>query len=347
MQRVKRDPSRFGAVDLADELGREFNLPLSRLSERFSFDAAAKSAREDRSLMFGRRTERMFEYVVASLGKADLVTAEDVGAPLYAGVEIQAPDYFVSLKSGQKFFVEVKSTQPKTLHTPVTFSAAYLSRLKRYASLKGHPLLIAVHWNNLRVWTISRVEDFETKNGTINLRFIDAYQRSIAGEFGDRMIAAVPPLVCRLHADPDRPSFIRADDQAHFTIGALSFHTEQKEILNDRERQIAFYLMFHSSWEEDGAIASMNGERIEYVEIAAKQAGEKVPDQEFESLGTLAGMISSYYKWLTTADDSVVRLTPQLEPAELAPGFDEAYRGEFLRLWQFRLEPNYEALIQR
>ena len=81
MQRVKREPSKFGAVDLADELGREFNLPLDRLSEKFSFDAATKSAREDRSLMFGRRAERMFEYVVATLGKADLITAEDATGP--------------------------------------------------------------------------------------------------------------------------------------------------------------------------------------------------------------------------------------------------------------------------
>lgn len=347
MKRVKRQPSRFGAVDLADQVGREFDLPLDRLSEKFSFEAATKLAREDRSLMFGRRAERMFEYVVASLGKANLITSEDAAAPLYAGVEVQAPDYFVSLKTGQKFFVEVKNTKPKTINTPVTFGNAYLSRLKHYAKLKGHPLLIAVYWNDLRTWTINKVEDFETNNGTIILRFLDAYQRSIAGDFGDRMVAAVPPLVCRIHADPDRPSSIRENDQASFTISALSFYTEHKEILNERERQIAFYLLFHSTWEGEMPIPTMDGERVEYVEIAARLAGEKSLEQEFEGLGTLAGMISSYYKWLTTTDDEVVRLTPQLEPAALAPGFDDAFRGEVLRLWQFQIEPNYKSLIRR
>lgn len=347
MKRVKRKPSRFDVVDLADHVGREFNLPLARLGERFSFDEAAKLAREDRSLMYGRRAERMFEYVVASLGKADLITTEDAAAPLYAGLEVQAPDYFVSLKAGQKFFVEVKNTAPKSIHTPVTFGHAYLSRLKRYAKLKGHPLLIAVYWNGLRIWTINKVEDFETEKGTIILRFLDAYQRSIAGDFGDRMVAAVPPLICRIHADPDRPSSICESDQARFTISALSFLTEQREILNERERQIAFYLMFHSTWEDDAPVATMEGERVKYVEIAARQAGQKSPEQEFEGLGTLAGMISSYYKWLTTTDDEIVRLTPQLEPADLAPGFDDSFRGEFLRLWQFQTVPNYDALIRR
>ncbi|CAG2155551.1 hypothetical protein LMG31506_05449 [Cupriavidus yeoncheonensis] len=346
MKRVKRQPSRFGAVDLADELGREFNLPLERLSEKFSFEDATNTARKNPALMYGRRIERMFEYVVASLGQADLITAEDSGAALYAGVEVQAPDYFVSLKSGEKYFVEVKNTQPKNLHTPVTFGFAYLSRLKNYAMRKGHPLLIAVYWNGLRRWTINKVEDFESAKGTINLRFVDAMQRSIAGDFGDRTVAAVPPLVCRIQADPDRPSLMRDNNQAIFTISGLSFFSEGREILIEKEKQIAFYLMFHSDWEEEMPVATMNGERIEYVEIEARQANEKHSGQEFEALGTLAGMISGYYKWLTTANDEIVRLTPQLDPSELAPGFDDAYRGEVLRLWQFKIQPNYEPLIR-
>ncbi|MDQ0044522.1 hypothetical protein J2W33_005440 [Variovorax boronicumulans] len=40
-----------------------------------------------------------------------MITAEDASAPLYAGIEVQAPDYFVSLKTGQRFFV--KNTDPK------------------------------------------------------------------------------------------------------------------------------------------------------------------------------------------------------------------------------------------
>lgn len=347
MQRVKREPSRLGVVDFADQVGLEFNLPLDRLSEKFSFDEAAKKAMEDSRLMYGRRAERMFEYVVASLGNADLVTAEDATALLYSGAEVQAPDYFVSLKSGEKYFVEVKNARPKTIHTPVTFSRSYLTRLKHYSNRKGHPLLIAVYWDNLNTWTINKVEDFETKNGTINLRFVDALQRSIAGTFGDRMIAAVPPLICRIHADPKRPSSIQEDKQASFTISALSFYTEHQEILNEREKQIAFYLMFHSSWKDDIPTAKMNGDRVEYVEVIAEQTGDRDPAQEFESLGTLAGMISSYYKWLTTADDEIVRLTPQLGPGELAPGLDGTYHGEFLRLWQFEIRPNYDSLIKQ
>jgi len=344
MKRVKRQPSRFGAVDLADELVREFNLPLDRLGEVFSFEDATKEARKNPTLMYGRRVERMFEYVVASLDQADLITPEDSAAALYSGVEVQAPDYFVSLKSGEKYFVEVKNTQPKDFHTPVTFGAAYLSRLKNYAKLKGHPLLIAVYWNGLRHWTINRVEDFESPKGTINLRFVEALQKSISGDFGDRTVGAVPPLVCRIHADPNRPSVLREEKQADFTIGALSFFSEGKEILNEKERQIAFYFMFHSDWVEKKPVATMSGERIEYVDIEFHQEGEKYPDQEFEMLGSLAGMVTNYYKWLTTANDEIVRLTPHLDPSDLAPALNDEYRGDVLRIWQFELKPNYDPL---
>ena len=136
MKRVLRQPSRLGAVDLADEIGQELNLPLNRIGEKFSFSVATQLAIEDQRLMYGRRAEKMFEYVVASLGRAELITPEDVAAPLYAGDEVQAPDYFVALKSGQRFFVEVKLTRAIKTDAPVSFSKNYLSRLKRYAHLE-------------------------------------------------------------------------------------------------------------------------------------------------------------------------------------------------------------------
>ena len=333
-------------MDLAAEIGQEFNLPLDRISEKFSFDAATKLGIEDMRLLIGRRAEKMFEYVVASLGQAELIHQEDAAAPLYAGADVQAPDYFVALKTGERYFVEVKHTHADTTHAPVSFSRNYLARLKRYAHLKGHPLTIAIYWRAFRQWTINKVEDFETSNGTINLRFPHALQRSIAGDFGDRMIGVVPPLVCRLHAKPDCPSAINKVGVAHFIIGALTFYSEGREILSDLEKQVAFYLVFHSRWDEPAPVATMDGDRVDYVELIAKPP-ERNEGQEFEMIGSTAGMVSQHFEWLTTADEGIVRLTPQLTPDQMAPGFDESYKGEILRMWQFRLQPNYEPLIRK
>ena len=163
------------------------------------------------------------------------------------------------------------------------------------------------------------------------------------------MVATVPPLICRVYAAPSRPSSITEEGVASFTINALSFYSQGKEILRDMEKQIAFYLMFHSTWVDDESLAVMDGERINYVEFSAHSEdyrGDDLVGQPFRSLGTLAGMVSSYYKWLTTSNEEIVRLTPQLEPVDLAPGFDDGYKGEVLQLWQFQIEPNYEPLIR-
>jgi hypothetical protein len=346
VKRVARQPTKLGAFDLVAEIGQELNLPLDRISEVFSFNETTKLVIKDMRLLIGRRAEKMFEYVVASLGQAELVHQEDAAAPLYEGAEVQAPDYFVALKTGERYFVEVKHARKETFNQPVTFSKNYLARLKRYAHLKGHPLTIAVYWQSVGQWTINKVEDFETPNGTINLRFPDALQRTIAGAFGDRMIGIVPPLVCRIHAKPDRPSTINEDGVMSFIIGALSFYSEGREILSDLERQVAFYLLFHSSWEESTPVASMDGDRVDFVEFSA-QPPERSEEQEFELVGSTAGMVSKYFEWLTTADAGIVRLTPQLTPSEMAPAFNDLYKGEFLRMWIFHLQPNYEPLIRK
>lgn len=345
MKRVSRQPTRLGAFDLAAEIGQEFNLPLDRISEVFSFDKATKLGVEDTRLLIGRRAEKMFEYVVASLGQAELVHQEDAAAPLYDGADVQAPDYFVALKTGVRYFVEVKHSRSASINEPVTFSRNYLDRLKRYAHLKGHPLTIAVYWQSFGQWTINKVEDFETPKGTINLRFPDALQRTITGAFGDRMVGVVPPLVCRIHAKPGCPSTINEANVAHFIIGALSFYSDGREILSELERQVAFYLVFHSRWGGHTPVANMDGDRVDSVDLIAQPA-ERNEEQEFEMIGSTAGMVSSHFEWLTTADARIVRLTPQISPGDMAPAFDETYRGEVLRMWLFNIRPNYKPLVR-
>jgi len=344
MKRVARQPTRFGALELAAEIGQELNLPLNQISDVFSFDEATKLGINNIRLMAGRRTEKMFEYVVASLGQAELIHQEDSAASMYHGDDVQAPDYFVALKTEERFLVEVKHARTETINTPVTFSKNYLARLKRYAYLKGHPLTIAVYWQSYGIWTVNKVEDFVTPNGTINLRFLDALQRSILGSFGDRMIGVVPPLVCRIYAKPDCPATIK-NGVAHFIISAISFYSEGREIFSELERQVAFYLTLTSGWGLRDPVAEMDGDRLNYVELITEPP-ERTKNQDYELIGSTASMVSRYFQWLTSADDGIVRLTPQLTPNEMAPAFDDSYRGEVLRMWLFHFEPNYAPFIR-
>lgn len=109
---------------------------------------------------------------------------------------------------------------------------------------------------------------------------------------------------------------------------------------------MAFYLLYHSRLKESTPVANMDGDRVDFVEVSA-QLPERNEKQELELVGSTAGMVSSHFEWLTTADAGIVRLTPQLTPSEMAPAFNDLYKGEFLRMWIFHVQPNCEPLIRK
>lgn len=338
MKRTPRQAVVFGAIDLADALTGELHVSLDQLPDHFSFNEVAEAARKKPRLMHGRRAENMFEYVVASLGKAALIKKEDAGAVTSDDGEVQATDYFVALKDGSRYLVEVKNRRlKKDFQTPVEFNRRYLARLTRYADLKGYPLMIAIYWSNLRQWTINRASDITEPGGGIKVTFMEAFRKNLGPMFGDRLIMAIPPLKCRLWADPQRPREIGDDGMVHFTISKVSFHMGDEEIVDMKERELALYFMFHSKWMERGCIPHMEDGVLVCVEFeSGPDEDETVAEQPMQSLGTLAGMISNYYNWLTVTEDrEIVRLTPEVQPGSLASGLEEGYRGKVLKLWVF------------
>jgi hypothetical protein len=348
MQRVPRKASIFGAVDLADALASELRVPLSQLAKRFSFDEATEAARSNARLMHGKRTENMFEYVVASLGKADLITKEDMGTATSASGDVQAPDYFVALRDGSRFLVEVKNRHLKDFQTPVVLNQAYLARLRRYAELKGYPLLIAIYWSNLRQWTINKASDITGPGGSISVTFADALRQNMASVFGDRMLMAKPPLICRLWADTNKPRTIDFEGIVNFTIKEFTFHMDGQVIVDERERELAMYFMFHSSWAEHRCEPFMTGDLLDYIEFeSAPTEGTEAPEQPMQSLGTLAGMIANYYNWLTVSEQrEILRLTPDVQPGRMGSGLEEDFKGSVLKLWVFSSEPGGQGVLK-
>lgn len=342
MKRVPRNVRASGAVDLADAVAGELRVLLNQLAGKFSFDEAAEAAQRNPRLMHGRRVENMFEYVLASLGHAKLITKEDGGTVTSDDGEVQAPDYFVALKNGDRYLVEVKNRLLKDFQTPVILNRAYLGRLNRYAEIKGYPLMIAIYWSNLRHWTINKASDITGPDGAINVQFKDALLVNLGSMFGDRMIMAIPPLRCRLWADPAKPRAMGPGDMVNFTIKNVTFHTNEEEIVDPKESELALYFMFHSSWIERGCEGHVTDGELEYIEFeSGPEIHEATPEQPMQSLGTLAGMVSNYYNWLTvSADRQIVRLTPYAQPGNLASGLEDGFRGKVLKLWVFVTEPN-------
>jgi hypothetical protein len=344
MRRVVRKPSIFGTIDLADQLGMQFNLPLDQIAEKFSLPEAKDASARNPMMMHGKRVERMFESVIASLGYAEMITQEDSGVTSYNGDPVQSPDYFVALKSGERYLVEVKNKYVRNFSDKIKLEAAYLMRLKRYAALKGYPLLLAVYWPPLSYWTINKISDIEREDGSIALDFADALKVSVTAEFGDRMVATVPPLVARLHADPAKPSGVSPNGVAHFVSSGMTLHADGRDIADEREKQIAMYFIFHSRWHNPKPRAVTSEGRVDYIEFVSEPEEDDGSGHPFSMLGTFAGMISSYFNWLTVADEKIIRLTPAQQPGELALGIGDNYQGKVLRMWYFEIQPNYQPL---
>ena len=75
-QRLKRDPMRFDILDLFDAVGRSRKYVLGSAEDKAEFiqlvDESLTEANTD-SMIYGRRTEAMFAYIAASLGKCLLI----------------------------------------------------------------------------------------------------------------------------------------------------------------------------------------------------------------------------------------------------------------------------------
>lgn len=223
-----------------------------------------------------------------------------------------------------------------------------MAKLNRYAELNGQHLMIAIYWANLCQWTINRAEDITAPNGGINVQFIDALQKNRGAEFGDRTVMAIPPILCRFWMDPEKPRRIRDDDLADSTIGNATFHTRDAEITDPFEKELALYFIFHSSWVDRECVAHMKDGALDYIEFESAPDEDRLsPDQPMQSLGTLAGMISNYYNWLTVAEDKkIVRLTPDAQPGTLASGLDDSFRGKVLKLWVFEIQPDTHGTLR-
>ena len=82
IQRLERDPVRFDVLDLFDAVGRSRKYEIGNINDNTAFVQLVSKSLSDTntpSMIYGRRTEAMFSYVAASLGRCLLIKKEDSG----------------------------------------------------------------------------------------------------------------------------------------------------------------------------------------------------------------------------------------------------------------------------
>ena len=273
INRQARDPAKFDVLDLFAAIGRDKKYILGDEEDEAAFVdiiSNALSANKTPTMIYGRRVEVMFAYMVASLGKCALAKKEDCGDVFVGDGSIEIPDYSIVLNSisSEYMLIEVKNYHQKNAFNEYTMNFDYLVGLSRYADLVKTVLRIAIHWSKWCIWTLVSPADFERNGTKAIISLSTAMMRNHMSVLGDVMIGTTPPLAMRL--DKQHTNSIIENNTAVITISKVEILCKSTPITLEREQRIAFALMLFGKREENNfAVTSPHSENeIEYIEFS-------------------------------------------------------------------------------
>ena len=343
MKRIKRNPEKFEVIDLFTAMGREhgYKLAVDEDSDDFikRIGHSLKASQENPNILYGKRVESLFAHVAGALGNCKLIKQEDSGEAFSTEQNIQAPDYKVILKDGSQYFIEVKNCHFPNIKSPYPFNKTYIEKLENYAELHSTPLLFAIYFSRQNKWfLLPKSSLIEQKNKYVT-DFLNAMAKNEMSLLGDRTIGTEPDLTIELIADTSKDASVDSTGQAKFIIGDVKLYSAGREISDNLEKSIAFYLMRFGNWNEQNSEGIYKGEDFKGVRFT--YSPDFPPEeQKFSMIGELSSMVSSFCSELTTYERSVIALDTNLEPTVFSVEIPDGYKGNDLPLWQFIMQPN-------
>ena len=347
MKRIPKDPEKFEAIKLFDAMGRKYGFSMhdEDATDQFlrNVSTSLSTDKSNPIVLHGRRSEELFGFVAASLGKCQLIKQEDEGEVYVEDPQlITVPDYRIITSSGEEFLVEVKNFfQEKDPRLPYIVKNNYREKLLRYGGLASQPSKIAIYWSLWNIWTLTDLRRLQESEEDFLLDMFHAIKWNEMATLGDTMIATQSPLTFRLTADPTEKIELRANGELSFVTKSVELRCNGTLIESTNEQRMALYLMLYGSWPAEGPTLVATGGKPQGVEWSFEPV-EPQPDSGFQMVGTVSSMIARQFDKLTVSEGNVERLTPPIEPGSLGLLIEENYRGEHLPLWRFTVQPNLE-----
>jgi hypothetical protein len=335
MKRLNRDNPGIDQIKLLSTFAR--NNKIAQYSEEalkaFGDEASRSVATivEHDSRLSGLRAESVFLAVVTGIGKVQLIKAEDDGELYYAGADVRIPDYRIVLGDGSSLLVEVKALSMDSIEDKFKLSDSAMQQLRRYAELMKTELRFAIFWDRLNVWTLNRLEAFESgvhgeKQWSID--FPRAFGTSEMAVLGDKFIATPAPLVFRVHVDPNGSDpHPEGEGSMRIKIARAELLSRDKP-LSGRAAQIAWTLLWHGSWEDAGQRSELEGNRLLWIDHLIAPTAELDDWSDPEDWREGCQMIGSLSRIITSAYLSGAKQTVHTTSKSqvLAPGF----MGQFI-----------------
>lgn len=299
-------------------------------------------------LIHGKRVEAMFEAMLVSLGCYSLLKVEDTGQ-VYPEESFKIPDFRVVLQDRTQWLIEVKNVyiEDPLRQSRLIMRRDYREKLENYAFATGGQIKLAVFWARWKMWTLVSPERLVDANGDLTLDMKTAAAVNELAYLGDRMIGTRPPIRFRLSTDPTYTSPVAQDGTVtvRFTITDVQIFSDKDEILDPTEKFLAWTFMLHGNWKETGPCLILEGGKLKAIEFRWTPA--EPTNSDFEIVGTLSRMFTSYYDEQTVDNDEVVKIRAVPQPSWFTSLVSSNHEQKRLPLWQFVVHPNYSSVSVR
>ncbi len=342
-------PRRFDLLAELARFGAEHRVSLRDPDTLRVFTSSVRRTLDDAlanpALLYGQRTEAMFEAMLISLGDFSVLKAEDQGR-IYPRTGFRIPDFRVVLTDGTQWMIEVKNVYEKDASKPIRrlMNKEYREEMENYASATAAELKLAVFWARWGIWTLVSPARFVNDNGDLDLNMVHAMEENELVRLGDRTVGTRPPLRILLTADPEKTSPISPDGRVEFTIGNVQVFCDERQLEDPVEQQIAWIFMRYGRWEEAEPMPILGENQIIGIEFRWEPPVES--DQGFSMIGALSEIFSRYYAERTLEDREVAQLFAEARPDWFAPFVKGKQISDALPLWIFPIYPKSSDLSE-
>ncbi|MEG5665771.1 hypothetical protein [Enterobacter roggenkampii] len=205
--------------------------------------------------------------------------------------------------------------------------------------MHGIPIYYAIYFRLLNRWVLVNKQSLIERDKKYETSIISAMAKNEMAILGDLSIGTKPALSIELISDSNQ-EVTRKDNEIKFIIGGVKLYCDGKEITNELDKKIAYYLIRFGDW-NCGEPNIISGDD-KFRSIRYEFSPEEDEEQGFNMIGTLSSMITTEFNEKTIYEKSVIALDTNLDPSLFSVKIPPDYYGEDLPLWIFSLKPNHE-----
>ena len=298
MKKLARNPIKHEPLEVFAAVAKQQGLSIKSDSDKLGFlkefGENLRLSSSNPQQLFGKRTERMFSYVLAGLGSCKLIKQEDTGDVFVNKGEVAVPDYRVVTESDAQYLVEVKNVNQDDLMKPYKVEERYFAKLASYADLNGLPLMFALYYRRINQWVLLSKDAFSSSGRQKTITIGEALAKSEMAIFGDMTLGTDKPLSVSLECDViSRESVDEQTEQKECVVQQFQFNSGDSEIVSKLEQRIAHQLMMYGDWEEAVTVETLGeyGERCLFRHEFTPT--DKSFEQGFSLIGSLSSIISN------------------------------------------------------